>query len=134
MYEFIKAIHIFTVMLFVGTVFFRTFIILKLSTVFTKNELMKVQQALGGQARKIIKINNIFLILSGSLLLIFFVEINSIIFFIKVLLGTILSILFYFVPFIFSKVNDNPKFKKRFHYLYFSLLALVILLSQYIYY
>lgn len=133
MYEFIKFIHLVTIILFVGTVFFRTFVILKIISLFPKEDGKKIQQAMGSQARNIIKINNLILIISGSLLLFFYANNSSGILHLKVLIGIILVIGFYFVPLLFTKLEANEKFKKVFHLGYFSLLIFVVLLSQYIY-
>ena len=62
MYEFLKAIHIVCIILFMGTVFFRTFVILKIISVFPKEEGNKIQQAMGSKARGIIKINNLIFV------------------------------------------------------------------------
>ena len=133
MYELLKTVHLISVILFIGTVFFRTFVILKLERVFTKDEMMKVQSSLGGQARKIIKINNLFLILSGLLLLLLYINGQTATLHIKITLGLILVVAFYFVPLLFTKMDANRKFKTIFHYTYFSLLILVVILSQFIY-
>ena len=133
MYEFLKAIHIVCIILFMGTVFFRTFVILKIISVFPKEEGNKIQQAMGSKARGIIKINNLILIISGLLLFFLYANTSSIILHIKVLLGLVLVIGFYFVPLLFTKLEANARFKTIFHYLFFSLLILVVFLSQYIY-
>jgi hypothetical protein len=133
MYEFIKSIHIICVVLFVGTVFFRTFVILKIISLLPKEEAKRIQQAMGSQARNIIKINNLILIISGLSLLFLYVNNSSIILHIKILLGLILVVGFYFVPLLFKKLEVSAKFTTLFHYGFFSLLILVIFLSQYIY-
>lgn len=133
MYEFIKFIHLVTIILFVGTVFFRTFVILKIISFFPKEEGIKIQQAMGSQARNIIKINNLILIISGSLLFFLYENNSSQILHLKILLGLILVIGFYFVPLLFDKLEANKRFKTIFHYVFFSLLLLVVFLSQYIY-
>ena len=68
MYELLKTIHIITIVLFVGTVFFRTFVLFKLSKFYEKQESMKIQKILGSEARNIIRVNNIILIISGLFL------------------------------------------------------------------
>ena len=133
MYEFIKFIHITSIVLFLGTVFFRTFVILKIISSFPKEQAKQIQQAMGSQARDIIKINNLILIISGALLLSLYADLSSSILQIKVLLGLILVIGFYFVPLIFDKLEANQNFKTIFHYMFFSLLMLTLLLSQFIY-
>ncbi|RXJ88497.1 hypothetical protein CRV01_12170 [Arcobacter sp. CECT 8983] len=133
MYELIKFIHISTIILFVGTVYFRTFVILKIVSSFPKDEAIKIQQAMGNKARNIIKINNLILIISGMLLLFLYTNNSSIILHLKVLLGLILVVGFYFVPILFNKFEADQKFKTIFHYIFFSLLMFVVLLSQFIY-
>ena len=104
MYEFLKAIHIVCIILFMGTVFFRTFVILKIISVFPKEEGNKIQQAMGSKARGIIKINNLILIISGLLLFFLYANTSSIILHIKVLLGLVLVIGFYCIS---CKCNSN---------------------------
>lgn len=133
MYEFIKFIHIASIVLFMGTVFFRTFVILKIISSFPKDQAKQIQEAMGSQARNIIKINNLILIISGTLLLSLYADFSSSILQIKVLLGLVLVIGFYFVPLIFDKLEANQNFKTIFHYMFFSLLMLTLLLSQFIY-
>ncbi|WP_417328033.1 hypothetical protein [Halarcobacter sp.] len=133
MYELIKFIHISTIILFVGTVYFRTFVILKIVSSFPKDQAIKIQQAMGNKARNIIKINNLILIISGMLLLFLYTNNSSLILHLKVLLGLILVVGFYFVPILFNKFEADQKFKTIFHYLFFSLLMFVVLLSQFIY-
>ncbi len=133
MYEFIKFIHLATIILFVGTVFFRTFVILKIISSFPKEQAKKIQQAMGSKARNIIKINNLILIISGVFLLFLYANSSSMILHVKVLVGLILVIGFYFVPLLFDKFEANQKFKTIFHYIFFSLLMFVVFLSQYVY-
>ncbi|RXK00648.1 MULTISPECIES: hypothetical protein [Arcobacteraceae] len=133
MYELIKFIHISTIILFVGTVYFRTFVILKIVSSFPKDQAIKIQQAMGNKARNIIKINNLILIISGMLLLFLYTNNSSLVLHLKVLLGLILVVGFYFVPILFNKFEADQKFKTIFHYLFFSLLMFVVLLSQFIY-
>ena len=116
-----------------GTVFFRTFVILKIISAFPEEQAKQIQNAMGSQARDIIKINNLVLIISGVLLLFLYADFNSSILQIKVLLGLVLVIGFYFVPLIFDTLEANQNFKTIFHYMFFSLLMLTLLLSQFIY-
>lgn len=133
MYAFLKFIHIAAVILFVGTVFFRTFVVLKTLEAFPKNQATNIQQAMGQKARDIIKINNLILIISGMLLLFLYTNNSSLVLHLKVLLGLILVVGFYFVPLLFNKFEADQKFKTIFHYIFFSLLMFVVLLSQFIY-
>ncbi|QKF72548.1 putative membrane protein [Aliarcobacter faecis] len=133
MYELLKTIHIITIVLFVGTVFFRTFVLFKLSKIYEKQESMKIQKFLGNEARKIIRINNSILIISGILLYtLFYMKSASLILIIKAILGLLLALAFFGIPKFLEKINTKPKFTILFHYFYFSLLLLVIIFSQYI--
>ncbi|RXJ55268.1 hypothetical protein [Candidatus Marinarcus aquaticus] len=134
MYEFLKFIHIATVILFVGTVFFRTFVVLKTLEAFPKNQAIKIQQAMGQKARDIIKINNLILIISGGLLLMVYIKTHLPILYLKVGMGLVLVIGFYFVPLLFNKLEANQRFKMIFHYLFFLFLMFIVLLSQFIYF
>ncbi|WP_198305198.1 hypothetical protein [Arcobacter vandammei] len=133
MYEFIKTIHIITVVLFVGTVFFRTFVLFKLGKYYPQQESVKIQKALGNEARKIIAISNIVLILSGFYLFFaYHLQNSSVILHIKIVLGLILVLAFLAIPKFLEKINAKPRFRVIFHYFYFILLLSVITLSQYI--
>ncbi|MBP7227359.1 MAG: hypothetical protein KBA17_12540 [Aliarcobacter sp.] len=133
MYEFIKTIHIITIVLFVGTVFFRTFVLFNLSKIYEKQESMKIQKFLGSEARKIIRINNSILIISGVLLYaLFYMNSASLILIIKAILGLLLALAFFGIPKFLEKINAKPRFTIFFHYSYFALLIVVIALSQYI--
>lgn len=133
MYELLKTIHIITIVLFVGTVFFRTFVLFKLSKIYEKQESMKIQKFLGNEARKIIRINNSILIISGILLYtLFYMKSASLILIIKAILGLLLALAFFGIPKFLEKINAKPRFTILFHYFYFSLLLLVIIFSQYI--
>ncbi|OCL92194.1 hypothetical protein [Aliarcobacter thereius] len=133
MYEFIKTIHLLTVILFVGTVFFRTFVLFKLNKYFESKQSLNIQKILGKEARRIIGINNIILILTGFYLFYtFYLQSASIVLKSKMILGLILVIIFYMLPKILEKIGANLRVSLSLHYIYFLLLILVIIFSQYI--
>ena len=133
MYEFIKTVHIITIVLFVGTVFFRTFVLFKLGKYYPKEESMKIQKILGNEARKIVIISNTILILSGLYLFYrYHLDNSSLVLYLKVTLGLILALAFFIIPKFLEIINAKPKFRVIFHYLYFILLILAITFSQYI--
>lgn len=134
MYELIKTIHIITVIIFVGTVFFRTFVLFKLNKEFTKEESKKIQDFLRNEARKIVAINNIVLILTGLILFFTYWQHAPIILHIKATLGIVLVIAFFFIPKILNYFNAKQESRIKIHYLYFSLLLITVALSQYIYF
>lgn len=133
MYEFLKTVHIITVVLYVGTVFFRTFAIFKLGNIYSKEESMKIQRATTKEIRKILKVSNILLLLTGIFLFFgYYLEGSSRVLQIKMALGLVLVIAFFMIPTFLDKINASPKFRLNFHYVYFTLLLTVIVLSQYI--
>lgn len=129
-----KILHIISVVFFIGVVSFRTFIIPVLRDSFELKQYKRINMLTGRRARDIIKINNIFLILTGVYLSLNFISIDmSVIVFLKILIGAILASIFYIVPIIMSKMQGIAWFSMFFHYLIFSLMMLTIALSQLIF-
>lgn len=132
-YVIAKIIHIITMLFFVGVVSFRTFIMPVLQDKYDKHTYLNIDKLISLKARSIIKINNMFLILSGLYLFSLHVNnINMMILF-KVSIGLLLACTFYIVPFIMKKTNHVKWFSRFFHYLFFSLMMIVIILSQLIF-
>jgi len=129
-----KILHIISAVFFIGVVSFRTFIIPVLRDSFELKQYKRINMLTGRRARDIIKINNIFLILTGVYLSLNFISIDmSVIMFLKILIGAILASIFYIVPIIMSKMQGIAWFSMFFHYLIFSLMMLTIVLSQLIF-
>lgn len=129
-----KILHIISAVFFIGVVSFRTFIIPVLRDSFEPKQYKRINMLTGRRARDIIKINNIFLILTGVYLSLNFISIDmSVIVFLKILIGAILASIFYIVPIIMSKMQGIAWFSMFFHYLIFSLMMLTIVLSQLIF-
>ena len=125
-----KIIHIITIIFFIGVVSFRTFVIPVLKNYYSSDEYKKINSLTGKRARSIIKINNIFLILSGLYLLSFHIDSKNILLYIKVTIGLTLALTFYFVPYIMDRFKTINWFSNFFHYLFFSLMMIVVILSQ----
>ena len=126
--------EIISVVFFIGVVSFRTFIIPVLRDSFELKQYKRINMLTGRRARDIIKINNIFLILTGVYLSLNFISIDmSVIVFLKILIGAILASIFYIVPIIMSKMQGIAWFSMFFYYLIFSLMMLTIVLSQLIF-
>lgn len=129
-----KILHIISAVFFIGVVSFRTLIIPVLRDSFELKQYKRINMLTGRRARDIIKINNIFLILTGVYLSLNFISIDmSVIMFLKILIGAILASIFYIVPIIMSKMQGIAWFSMFFHYLIFSLMMLTIVLSQLIF-
>ena len=130
LYIIAKIIHVISIIFFIGVVSFRTFIMPVLKGKYNKTTYMDIDKTTGLKARGIIKINNIFLIISGLYLLTFHLEVVNILLYIKVVIGITLALIFYIVPVVMQKFKHIKWFSQFFHYLFFSLMMLVVVLSQ----
>jgi hypothetical protein len=130
MFEIIKAVHIITVILFVGTMFFRTFVLLGLQKHLGDEKSLELERIIGPRVRRIIKVNNVFLIASGLYLFSFHLNGGLWTLHLKATLGIIAASLFYFVPYILQKGAKIRGFRYSFHYGYFSLLITIVIYSQ----
>ena len=101
-----------------------------LKTKFDKPTYMSIDKLTGMRARSIIKINNIFLILSGLYLFSLHLDTTSMLLHIKATIGLLLALSFYVVPIIMQRFKEVKWFSKFFHYLFFGLMMLVVILSQ----
>ena len=129
-YAIAKTVHITAMIFFVGVVSFRTFIMPALKNRYDKKTYMDIDKITGTRARSIIKINNIFLIISGVYLLTLHLDTVNILLYIKVTIGLTLALTFYIVPVIMQKFKHVKWFSQFFHYLFFSLMMSIIILSQ----
>jgi hypothetical protein len=125
-----KIVHIISAIFFIGVVSFRTFIMPILKSKYDKQTYMDIDKTTGKKARGIIKINNIFLIISGLYLLTLHLETVNILLHIKVTIGLIIALVFYVVPIIMQKFKHIKWFSTFFHYAFFSLMMIVVILSQ----
>lgn len=125
-----KIVHLISVIFFIGVVSFRTFIMPVLKSQYDKKTYLNIDKTTGLKARSIIKINNIFLILSGLYLFMLHLENQNILLHIKVAIGLFLALTFYIVPIIMKKFKHIKWFSSFFHYMFFSLMMMVITLSQ----
>jgi len=129
-----KIIHILSAIFFIGVVSFRTFIMPVLENTYSKGVYKNIDILIGTKARNIIKINNIFLIFTGLYLFSFYIEKSILLLSIKSLMGLIVALTFYFVPIIMNKFNHISWFSPLFHYMYFSLMISIVILSQIMFY
>ncbi|MCK4440755.1 MAG: hypothetical protein KAU90_02030 [Sulfurovaceae bacterium] len=125
-----KITHIISIIFFIGVVSFRTFIMPVIRTKYEKQTYMEIDKLTGMRARSIIKINNIFLILSGAYLFSLHLDSATILLYLKVSIGLLLALTFYIVPLIMQKFKEVKWFLEFFHYLFFGLTMLVVVLSQ----
>lgn len=125
-----KIIHILSVIFFIGVVSFRTFIMPAIKKAYGNEMFFKSEKAVGIRARKIITINNIFLITSGLYLFSFYLDEINVLLHIKITLGLILALAFYIVPLIMKKFNHIKWFSTAFHHLFFTLMMITVVISQ----
>lgn len=125
-----KIVHILSAIFFIGVVSFRTFIMPVLRNAYNQDTYKNIDNIIGKKARNIIKINNIFLIISGFYLLSFYFESSNALIITKVFLGLVVALTFYAVPIIMKKFSHLTWFSPFFHYLFFSLMICVVVLSQ----
>lgn len=129
-----KIIHILSAIFFIGVVSFRTFIMPVLKNTYSKDVYKNIDILIGTKARNIIKINNIFLIFSGLYLFSFYIEKSILLLSIKAFVGLVVALTFYFVPIIMKKFGHISWFSPLFHYMYFSLMISIVILSQIMFY
>lgn len=129
-YVLAKIVHIITIIFFIGVVSFRTFVMGAIKKMYGKDLYLKAEKAVGLRARKIIVINNLFLIISGAYLVSFHTQDVTLLFHIKIALGLILASIFYIVPKIMNRFNHISWFSTFFHHLFFTLMMITLILSQ----
>ena len=113
-----------------GVVSFRTFIMPIIKSKYDKHTYLNIDKLIGLKSRSIIKINNIFLIISGLYLFSLYADTANFLLYIKVGIGLVLALSFYIVPIIMKKFNHLKWFSQFFHHLFFSLMMILVVLSQ----
>ncbi len=125
-----KIIHILSAIFFIGVVSFRTFIMPAIKKMYGNEISLKSEKAVGFRARKIITINNLFLIGSGLYLFSFHIQSMTLLFHFKIAIGLLLALSFYIVPLIMNRFNHISWFSTFFHHLFFTLMITTVILSQ----
>ncbi|WP_320036175.1 hypothetical protein [Halarcobacter sp.] len=125
-----KIIHILSAIFFMSVVSFRTFIMPAIKKMYGNEIYLKSEKAVGFRARKIIIINNLFLIGSGLYLFSFHIQSMTLLFHFKIAVGLLLALSFYIVPLIMKRFNHISWFSTFFHHLYFILMITTVILSQ----
>ena len=134
-YLVVKTVHIISAIFFIGVVSFRTFIMVDLKKRFDLELYRQIDSLLGKKARSIIKINNVFLIISGIYLAMYYFQTGiGLLLWIKIGLGATLALSFYIVPLIMAKMKNIPWFNTFFHHLFFTLMMITVILSQFVFY
>lgn len=126
----VKIIHITTMLFYVAAVGYKTFIFSALSKTMGAEAYKSAEQVVGGRTRSIIKVNNVFLILSGLFLFSQYQDSINILLIIKAMMGLTIASLFYFVPYIIAKFNHINGFGIYLHHGIFFAMLTTIVLSQ----
>ena len=134
-YLVVKTVHIISAIFFIGVVSFRTFVMVDLKKRFDLELYRQIDSLLGKKARSIIKINNVFLIISGIYLAMYYFQTGiGLLLWIKIGLGATLALSFYVVPLMMAKMKNIPWFNTFFHHLFFTLMMITVILSQFVFY
>lgn len=127
---FAHIIHIITMIFFIAVVGFRTFIMPVLREHFSPEEYKKIDSITGKRARRIIQVSNLLLLLSGLYLLRHHWESLASLLGIKVTIGVTLIASFYLMPVIMQQAKKIPWMPMAIHYAFFSMMMVVVILSQ----
>lgn len=133
MYTFVLTIHLISAILFIGTVYFRTFAILPY---VKKEEFMKKAYNLSGVRGRFIAYFFVTTLLLSGLYLGYEKSIthsSTTLLNIKMLLGLMLIFIFYFARKITSRFKHIPNFGKFFHQGMFVCMILIVILAKYQY-
>ena len=127
-----KLIHIVSAILFIGCVYFRTFILPRARVVLGNGSFEMMESALAPRSRFIGTINNTLLLLSGLFLAHSYFEPTNILLHVKMTLGLLVIAMFFCAPRIMHRFEGEKKQKIKtiYHHTMFALMGCIILLSQ----
>lgn len=134
MHTLILTIHLISAILFIGTVYFRTFAILPY---VQKEEFMKKAYALSGKKGRFIAYFFVTTLLLSGLYLAYQRGINhstTILLNIKITLGLTIITIFYLAQKIVPKYQHIPNFGKIFHQGMFTCMILIVILAKFQYF
>lgn len=133
MYTFVLTLHLISAILFIGTVYFRTFAILP----FVKeHHFMKQAYDLSGIRGRFLAYFFVTILLISGLYLAYITMQNKIHFIlldIKMTLGILIILIFYFAKKIVLKFKHIPNFGKIFHIGLFVSMIIVVILAKYMF-
>lgn len=132
---FFKIIHLVSVILFVGSIFFITYVLDIVKHKSKKEEYVNFAPKVSKRARILMFINIPILISSGLYLLIVYYDISnlSIFMILKLILAVIILSVFYTSDWIIEKTNHIHWFHHFFHHAVIGLMFLVLIFSQLMY-
>ncbi|WP_458699571.1 hypothetical protein ACKGJI_06990 [Sulfurospirillum sp. 1307] len=127
-----KIIHLYSVMLFVGSIFFITYVIDVIKHNSDKSEYKLFGPKITARARKLMFVNIGFLVFSGGYILFKYYDISLIgtIMSLKLFLAVCIIVIFITADWIVEKTNHIHWFHHFFHHAVIALMASVVILSQ----
>lgn len=127
-YSFLKIIHLLSVILFMGSIFFITYVVDSVK----KQENSEFTKKISKKARSLMLANIPLLLTSGICILIFYYEFERLTLFmlLKLFISIKILIIFYISQKIIKKTNHIKWFHHFFHHAVFSMMVLVVILSQ----
>ena len=128
----VKVIHITTAILFIGCVYFRTFILPRAKLALDMPRFEAMESALSSRTRMIGKVNNTLLLFSGAYLAYHFFYPSAVLLHLKITLGLIVIGMFFGAPLIMHRFEGikKQKIKTLYHHTMFALMLCIIVLSQ----
>jgi len=127
-----KILHLSSVILFVGSIFFITYVVDFVKHENDKNDYKLFASKIGARARKLMSINVTILTISGIYILVVYYDFESIetLMFLKLVLATFIIIVFTTASLIFKLTKNIKWFHHFFHNAIIALMSLVVILSQ----
>ena len=126
-----KVIHIITAIIFIGCVWFRTFIIPNLHKHIDKEQYKKVNSVMSKASRSFGVKNVLVLLVSGLYLFYSYFDTTNMLLHLKATIGVMIVITFYLAPFFVHKVTKKyPNFQHNFHLALFVLMMVLVVVSQ----
>lgn len=129
---FFKILHISSVILFVGSIFFITYVIDFVKHSSDKSEYKLFAPKLSKRARSLMFINVPLVLISGLYMLFAFYDFRYLSFFmiLKLFFASVIIVLFYSSDWIVDKTNHIRWFHHFFHHAVIALMASVVIFSQ----
>ena len=127
-----KIFHIASAILFIGCVYFRTFILPKALVTLGGERFEAMESALSSRTRLMGKINTTILLFSGLFLAYSYFEPTNVLLHVKMTLGLVVVAMFWCAPLIMHRFmgEKKRKIKTIYHHSMFALMVCIVILSQ----
>lgn len=125
----IKALHVLSVIFFMGSLFFLTFILLPVKKRSEVAHFEYFVPKLSKYARKVMYFNVLILLFSGFYLFFRFYSLEGVILW-KVFFGTCVVLIFYSGPWILKRFAHISWFHEFFHYFMLAMMTVTVIIAQ----